>query len=306
MKGRDVSVGIAVVGFRTGRAAGRIVAMPMRAFAQVWPARSVVELSSERLARGGAAARTVAITRVESAASAALTGPELERAIDRVLAAPLSDAVARKLIDHVLASPEIDRVVEHVASSPAVRAAVVHQSTGLVDEVGADLRARGAAHDGSIEARARKLFHRPARSGAVVYGGVATRTIAFVIDLVVLATAFLGVAALVALGASLIGHIGGWPLAALLTVSWTLAGAAYFILFWSTAGQTPGLRAMRLRVVRANGEPCGVVRCAVRYLVFTLGFLVLLAGLLVMLVDDRRRTLHDLVAGTVVVQVPPG
>ena len=63
---------------------------------------------------------------------------------------------------------------------------------------------------------------------------------------------------------------------------------------------------MRLRVVRANGEPCGVVRCAVRYLVLTLGFLVLLTGVLVMLVDDRRRTLHDVVAGTVVVQVPPG
>src|SRR6185503_10121487 len=38
----------------------------------------------------------------------------------------------------------------------------------------------------------------------------------------------------------------------------------YFVLFWSTTGQTPGMRTMGLRVIDARGAHPGFVRSCVR------------------------------------------
>jgi uncharacterized RDD family membrane protein YckC len=300
VNGRDFSVGLVVVSVRVGAAAGRIVALPIRIAARMPITGSLVTTAGGRVSRDGAAVQAVVRSRAEEATTAVLAAPELERMVDRALAAPLPDAVVKKLIDHVLASPEIDRVVEHVASSPAVRAAVTNQTVGLAETVAGRVRERAVVLDDVIEAKARSLLRRPPRAAASPYGGIATRSGAFLADLVLLAILFLTVAALAGLAVSLFGHIAGWPLAILLSVSWTLAAVAYFVLFWATAGQTPGMRVMRLRVTRSTGGTIGVGRALLRFVVLTLGFLLLLVTGLLILFEDRRRGLQDLVAGTVV------
>jgi uncharacterized RDD family membrane protein YckC len=74
----------------------------------------------------------------------------------------------------------------------------------------------------------------------------------------------------------------------------------YFVLFWSTAGQTPGMRLMGLRVLTSGGTYPGVIRSLVRVIGLGLAIVPLFLGFLPVLVDRRRRGLHDLVAGTVV------
>ena len=92
-----------------------------------------------------------------------------------------------------------------------------------------------------------------------------------------------------------------WVAAALAGAWWTLAAGAYFVLCWSVTGQTPGLRLMGLRVVDAHGSPPGVGRSVVRFVGLLLAIAPLFAGFLPVLVDRRRRGLHDFLAGTVVV-----
>jgi uncharacterized RDD family membrane protein YckC len=84
-------------------------------------------------------------------------------------------------------------------------------------------------------------------------------------------------------------------------VAFVLWTAAYFAVFWSTTGQTPGNRLMRIRVCCADGEGLSVRRSLLRFGGLMLAALPLFAGFLPVLVDDRRRGLHDMLAGTVVV-----
>jgi uncharacterized RDD family membrane protein YckC len=134
------------------------------------------------------------------------------------------------------------------------------------------------------------------------YAGVVSRAIALGIDAALVQGTLLLTAALLALVASLVGgdHLStvGQAIAATL---WLLATAAYFVVGWSAAGQTFGMRAMQLAVVTGNGHPPGVGRSIVRVLWLGLCILMLFIGFLPALVDDRRRGLHDMVAGTVVV-----
>lgn len=78
----------------------------------------------------------------------------------------------------------------------------------------------------------------------------------------------------------------------------------YFALFeiaW--AGQTPGKRVARIRVIKESGRPVNVFEAIGRNLVRAVDFLPAFygAGFVCMLVDRRNRRLGDFVAGTVVV-----
>jgi uncharacterized RDD family membrane protein YckC len=85
-----------------------------------------------------------------------------------------------------------------------------------------------------------------------------------------------------------------------LFVAWSIG---YFVVFWSTTGQTPGSRAMRIRLCRAGDGAVVKPRVAViRVVYLVLAALPLFAGFLTILVDDRRRGVHDMLAGTVVVE----
>src|SRR4051812_47669830 len=87
--------------------------------------------------------------------------------------------------------------------------------------------------------------------------------------------------------------------AAALTLGWALY---YYFAFESDHGQTIGKRVMKIRVMRADGEPLDNGRVAVRTLLRPIDAIgAYLVGLAVMLVTgDRRQRLGDLAAGTVV------
>ena len=82
-----------------------------------------------------------------------------------------------------------------------------------------------------------------------------------------------------------------------LFVIWVIV---YFTTFWTNGGVTPGNRVMRIRVMRADGSRVRPRHALVRLLGMLIGLSVLL-GYLPILVTDRRRALHDAMAGTVVI-----
>jgi len=139
------------------------------------------------------------------------------------------------------------------------------------------------------------------------YEGLATRAIALALDAAAINVIALAVAGIVALVLSVLS-VPDWLETVLIGVAgvlfflWTIA---YFATFWSTTGQTPGDRLMRIRVCDAEaGQPIGFGRSVLRLLYLTIAALPLLAGFLPVLFDERRRGLHDMLAGTVVVSAP--
>lgn len=79
---------------------------------------------------------------------------------------------------------------------------------------------------------------------------------------------------------------------------------SYFGAFTAACGQTIGKMAMRIRVV-ADNVPLDPARAAQRTLVSAVSLLAVGAGFIPVFLDPDRRALHDRVAGTRVVEVPP-
>ena len=146
-----------------------------------------------------------------------------------------------------------------------------------------------------------------AAPAAVGYVGLVTRTLAFAVDaaainlVAVLTTAVVGLAtSVLSLPADVkdvFVVIGGG-----LYLLWAVG---YFVGFWSTTGQTPGARLFRFQVRTAALGPLRPRRALLRFGALVLAALPLFAGFLPVLVDDRRRGLHDMLAGTVVVEAGP-
>jgi uncharacterized RDD family membrane protein YckC len=136
----------------------------------------------------------------------------------------------------------------------------------------------------------------------VSYAGIATRAIALVIDAALAQALVLTAAAALALVGSLVGGISlQTPGRVVAGVAWAVAVGGYFVLFWTTAGRTPGMRLLGLRVVGPDGGHPRTARAVVRLVGLVLAIVPLFAGFLPVLVDDRRRALQDFLAGTVVV-----
>ena len=268
--------------------------------------------------------------RIESAADDVLSAPELTRVLDRALAGSLPEELARsiarhrvlervvrelaesgdlqrlveeslasprtlELTDQVLASDEMQRLLRSVASSPELRSAVARQSAGLAEEVVAGVRRSAVRLDGRL-----------GRAHAPGYAGVATRGAALAFDSLVALVIFVSASAAAALISTLVGGIHPyWLAGSLLSAAWLLVGGGYFVLFWSAAGQTPGMRLMRVRVRRPDGRGLSVGRSIVRAVGLALAIIPLFAGFLPALFDPRRRALPDYFAGTVVLYDDP-
>jgi uncharacterized RDD family membrane protein YckC len=135
----------------------------------------------------------------------------------------------------------------------------------------------------------------------VAYAGIATRGMALVIDAALSQGLFVIGAAMLGLIGSLVeGLRSGWVAPTLLSGGWALTVTGYFVGFWSITGQPPGMRLMHVRVVARDGRPPSVARSLVRLVGLILSIIPLFAGFLPVLVDDRRRGLADMLAGTVV------
>jgi uncharacterized RDD family membrane protein YckC len=141
---------------------------------------------------------------------------------------------------------------------------------------------------------------------AMPYAGIATRAVALAIDVAIAHVIVLSGGAILALVGSLVSDVRLDTLGKILAAgAWLAVVGAYFVLFWSTAGQTPGMRLMALRVMTPNGVHPGLARSVLRLIGLGLAIVPLFAGFLPVLVDARRRGLHDFLAGTVVRYAPP-
>jgi uncharacterized RDD family membrane protein YckC len=107
---------------------------------------------------------------------------------------------------------------------------------------------------------------------------------------------------IVALVGSLVGGIRPtWLVGLLLAWGYVVLAGAYFTLFWTATGQTPGMRLFHLRVLGADGSSVSIGRAALRVVGLVLATIPLFAGFLPVLFTERRRGLPDYLARTVVV-----
>lgn len=138
------------------------------------------------------------------------------------------------------------------------------------------------------------LAQRPVRLATPI-----TRLSAFVLDLVVLFSLAVGAATV----AGLCGVLHLLILAQVLLLASGAAAYLYLPAFWLAQGRTPGMMALRLRVVSTDGEALTLRASVVRYLGFHACLLTFGVGFLGALWDSNGRCWHDKLARTIVVQV---
>jgi len=150
------------------------------------------------------------------------------------------------------------------------------------------------------------------------------RSLAFLIDIGVIMAAMLvlGMLAMVVVTAALMAGSEGYVAQALILLLFFVINMGYFFLFEGVfSGQTPGKMAMKLRVVKEDGEEIGpregIVRAFMRFLIigplpclwflgiFDVGIVLSIAPFsalaIVMFVDRKSRGIPDFVANTMVV-----
>ncbi len=136
--------------------------------------------------------------------------------------------------------------------------------------------------------------------------GIGSRFMAAIIDTVILGIIITMLLVVFSALASAISDIESAFIVTVLIISanifFILGYYIFFELVWN--GQSPGKRAVRLRVVREGGRPITFTASAIRNIVRLIDFLPGFYGLgvLVMFVDKRARRLGDLTGGTLVVK----
>lgn len=143
--------------------------------------------------------------------------------------------------------------------------------------------------------------------GSERYVGLVTRAIAFALDAAIINVVAILTAAAISLTLSIVKvpHDVRTVLAAAGGVAYVLWTVGYFVTFWATTGQTPGSRMMRIRVHAASGDRLPPRRALLRFAGVVVATIPFFAGFLPILVDDRRRGLHDMLARTVVLDAEP-
>lgn len=226
-------------------------------------------------------------------------------ALDRAVREALESRQTTELTDRIVRSEQMRLAIKEVMESSEVRTALTRQTAGLGEELVAGIRARARELDDRLEPAAR----RRSRAVPSPFAGIATRAAALGIDAGAITLIFVSLSALVAMIASLVGTLRPeWLVGVLLAAGFSLTAAAYLVLFWSGAGQTPGMRLLHLRVLGDQRRPPSFGRAVMRVIGTALAIIPLFAGYLPVLFDERRRGLPDYLAGTVVVyeDEPPG
>ena len=158
-----------------------------------------------------------------------------------------------------------------------------------------------------------KMAIQTSHAHARTHAGFISRSIAFVLDIVVMSVAVLAAVALLQalLGFfTLYGLIGqrvvqSSPFRDIVVVVIALIGVGvaigYPVFFWVLLGQTPGKLLMGVRIARTNGQRLTIGRALLRYLGYWLSAIPLGLGFFWVLVDDQRQCWHDKLADTYVI-----
>ncbi|WP_343563128.1 RDD family protein [Kiloniella sp. b19] len=151
------------------------------------------------------------------------------------------------------------------------------------------------------------LGSKESNSGTVPFGetvkpdGVPlSRLVAYIIDLCILFV----IAAIFAIAASILNVLSFGLLAPLTALAAILLPVAYHSWFLAQKGRTPGMSFVGLKMLRHdNGRPVSILEAAINTVIFyvtvpaTSGLI-----LVVMLLNDQRRTLHEILSGTIVIR----
>ena len=135
------------------------------------------------------------------------------------------------------------------------------------------------------------------------YAGFASRFFAFAVDVAVLT----GGAVLILAGINFVASIVTGKTTNFsrhdiwVTIAYLVWAFIYFSYWWGLNGKTPGGGLFGVQVLTDDGRDVSGRRAIGRTLAFPLSFLILCLGFLGILLGDRRRALHDVIAGTVVV-----
>jgi uncharacterized RDD family membrane protein YckC len=78
-------------------------------------------------------------------------------------------------------------------------------------------------------------------------------------------------------------------------------GVAYYVFFLGSKGATPGKMLLKIKVVNPDGQPITYNQAFWRYIGTMISTLTLLIGYFMAFTDIERRTLHDRIAGTRVI-----
>ena len=149
-----------------------------------------------------------------------------------------------------------------------------------------------------------------ATAGAVTphYGGFWIRVLAYVVDGIILNIVFWLLMTIFGVG-MFGGMMSGGP-AAMDAASGTLGiinlvlfliGLAYAAGFIASPLQaTPGKLLVKLKVTDRNGQRLGIGRAIGRELAKFISAIILMIGFIMVAFTDRKRGLHDMIAGTLV------
>jgi uncharacterized RDD family membrane protein YckC len=139
-------------------------------------------------------------------------------------------------------------------------------------------------------------------SQRVGYAGLVTRAVAIGLDALAINVIAILTGGAINLIASLLGHHGSVsPLEAVFgAAAWLVWSVAYFVMFWSLTGQTPGDSLLGIRVFSSTSDRIRIRQALLRFGALLLAAIPLGAGFLPVLTDDRRRGWHDKIAKTVV------
>ncbi len=116
----------------------------------------------------------------------------------------------------------------------------------------------------------------------------------------------LGIVAGLAIPLVFISALANAPIPiATLRVYLFLGLAVYFLWHWHGGRQTLAMRTWRLRILTPSGMPASLTQLALRYTLAWPSYLLFGVGVLWALVDRDRQFLHDRLAGTRLIFVPP-
>jgi uncharacterized RDD family membrane protein YckC len=144
-----------------------------------------------------------------------------------------------------------------------------------------------------------------------MYGGFWKRVCAHLIDSIILMIPMLVMVVLIAFSARMMGAerlTRGHNLFSIFASAGIYLG--YMTYFIGSCGQTIGKRVMNLKVVLENDQPVGYLRALGRAFCFWLYTLPLFVGgfvsivsLIMLILDVKKRSLHDRMCSTVVVDL---
>jgi predicted Zn finger-like uncharacterized protein len=138
------------------------------------------------------------------------------------------------------------------------------------------------------------------------YAGFWIRVLAYMIDSILLVTVQTALSLLINMTIGMLGiATEGDP--AINTIIWLFGAVlsiSYAVFFTGYCGQTPGKMALRIKVIRTDGNPVNYGRAALREVLGKFISSILLGiGYLMVAFDNRKQGLHDKIADTYVIKL---